>query len=196
MEKLRAQTLVRKPLLTIALLFLGLLPATGAERNSPASPADAENRKTVYEMYDGYRNDFPQVAEMEPAEAMKRWREDEIVFIDTRTPEEMAVSMLPGAVSKPEYLENPERFGDRTPVAYCTISYRSGIFAKEMAGEGRKILNLRGGMLAWTLEGGPVFKDGAETRRMHVYGKKWDLAPSDFETVRFSRWEQFTKSRE
>jgi sodium/bile acid cotransporter 7 len=197
MKKFRALPFPRKPLLAIAFLFLGLLPANGVARNPPvSSPADEENLQTVYAMYDGYRKDFPQVAEMEPEEAMKRWRAEEIVFIDTRTPEEMAVSMLPGAVSQSEYIENPDRFGDRTPVAYCTISYRSGIFAKEMAENGRKIWNLRGGMLAWTLEGGPIFQGGEETRRMHVYGKKWDLAPPEYETVRFSRWQQFRKSRD
>ncbi len=196
MKNRREHFFPRRPLLAVALIVFGFFPASGAARApSGSSPDDEENRKTVYEMYEDYRKDFPEVEEMAPSEAMERWRKDRVVFIDTRTPEEMAVSTLPGAVSETEYLKNPERFSGRTPVAYCTISYRSGIFAGKMAEKNRRILNLRGGMLAWALEGGPIFKEDVQTRRMHVYGKKWDLAPAGYETVRFGKWEQFMKSR-
>ncbi|MFP4030750.1 MAG: rhodanese-like domain-containing protein [Desulfococcaceae bacterium] len=193
----RKRFFTRRPLLTVALIFFGFFPAGGAARApSGSSPEDDENRKAVYEMYEGYRKNFPEVAEMAPSEAMERWRKDRVVFIDTRTPEEMAVSTLPGTISKEEYLKNPERFSGRTPVAYCTISYRSGMFAREMAEKSRRILNLRGGMLAWVWEGGPIFQEDVQTRRMHVYGKKWDLAPAGYETVRFSKWRQLMKSRQ
>lgn len=188
------------PFSKIFLGFAGLLLVGMASgevfAKSAAEPIPDDDRKLeiVYEMYAGYRKDFPGIEEIDPDEAMRLWREGRTVFVDTRTPEEMAVSMLPDAVSKEDYLSDPDRFGDRTVVAYCTISYRSGLFAKEMAEKDRRVLNLRGGMLAWALEDGPIFDETGETRRMHVYGKKWDLAPAEYETVRFGKFEQFLKS--
>ncbi len=72
-----------------------------------------------------------------------------------------------------------------------TSSYRSGIFARDQAHRGIEVLNLKGGILAWILEGGQVNDaQGNPTRRVHVYGDKWDFAPSGWESVKFSFWEQ------
>jgi sodium/bile acid cotransporter 7 len=57
--------------------------------------------------------------------------------------------------------------------------------------KGISVRNLEGGILAWTLEGGKVYdENGEETNRIHVYGKKWNYAPADYEAVMFSLWEQ------
>jgi len=45
------------------------------------------------------------------------------------------------------------------------------------------MLNLRGGLLAWVHDGGKVYDRNGETRRIHVYGRKWDLGPKDYEAV-------------
>ena len=47
------------------------------------------------------------------------------------------------------------------------------------------------GILAWLLEGGPVYDEsGQEVKRVHVYGDKWDFAPTGYESVKFSLWQQ------
>jgi sodium/bile acid cotransporter 7 len=68
-------------------------------------------------------------------------------------------------------------------IVYCTISYRSGILARELLARGVAVANLQGGLLGWVHAGGPVADAGGPVARMHVYGRKWDLAPLSFETV-------------
>jgi sodium/bile acid cotransporter 7 len=106
--------------------------------------------------------------------------------VDVRKKEEMRVSMLPGAISEKEYTENRERFDDHVVVAYCTIGYRSGMFAEKMAGSrhpGDRVYNLRGGLLAWVLDGGKVYDGKGASRRIHVYGKRWNYPPDGYESV-------------
>jgi sodium/bile acid cotransporter 7 len=103
----------------------------------------------------------------------------------------MAVSTLPGAVPQDEFLLHRGRYTDRTVVAYCTISYRSGLFARDQVDKGIDVVNLRGGILAWILEGAPVYDpQGNPTRRVHVYGDQWDYAPAGWESVKFGLWER------
>jgi len=157
--------------------------------------SDAEKKETVYRMYAGYKKDFPNVRDLSPQQAMELLNRDKLVFVDIRKPEEMAVSMLPGAVSEQYFLNHPNQYKDKTIVAYCTISYRSGVFARDLAKEGIAVLNLRAGILAWTLEGGKVYdKSGKVVKRVHVYGDKWDYAPAGYETIKFSLWERVINS--
>jgi rhodanese-related sulfurtransferase len=153
--------------------------------------SEAKKKEAVYRMYAEYKKDFPAVRDVSPQQAMEWLRQGRVVFVDTRKPAEMAVSMLPGAVSQQDFLNNPDQYKDKTAVGYCTISYRSGVFAREMAKKGITVVNLEGGLLAWILEGGKVYdQSGKEVKRAHVYGDKWNLAPADYETLKFSLWEQ------
>jgi len=93
------------------------------------------------------------------------------------------VSMLPGAITEQEFLTHPERYRDKIIIGYCTISYRSGKLAEKLKAQGVVMLNLRGGLLAWVHDGGKVYDRNGETRRIHVYGRKWDLGPKDYEAV-------------
>jgi sodium/bile acid cotransporter 7 len=165
------------------IVFLYLAGIALADREMP----DAEKKETVYRMYAGYKKDFPNVRDMSPQQAMELLNRDKLVFVDTRKPEEMAVSMLPGAVSRQYFLDHTSHYKDKTIVAYCTISYRSGVFARDLSKDGIRVLNLRAGILAWLLEGGKVYdKNGKEVKRVHVYGDKWDYAPAGYESVKFS----------
>ncbi len=152
---------------------------------------DAGKKDAVYRMYADYKKAFPAVRDISPRDARTAFDEGRVIFVDTRQPEEMSVSMLPGAVSSDEYLRHSERYADKTAVAYCTISYRSGLFARDQAEQGLAMVNLKGGILAWILEGGPVVDAaGNPTRSVHVYGDKWDLATDSWESVKFSLWEK------
>jgi sodium/bile acid cotransporter 7 len=173
--------------LAAALLFLATVHSVAGQNTM----TDAEKKQTVYDMYAGYKKDFPAVIDVSPEEAAALLEQDRVVFVDTRKPEEMAVSMLPGAVSQNDFVNHLETYGDKSVVAYCTVSYRSGVFAREMAEKGITVKNLVGGILAWTLEGGKVYdSNGLETKRIHVYGDRWDYAPAGYETVKFSLWQQ------
>lgn len=165
---------------TLAVVFL-VAGLTTAEAD------DAGKLEAVYSMYAAYRAEFfPGVTDIYPRAAMALVEAGKAVFIDTRQPDEMAVSMLPGAVTREQFLAAPARYAGKTAVAYCTISYRSGLFARDMAAKGVRIYNLAGGLLAWALEGGKLYDAAGETRRIHVYGPKWDYPPQGYESVRFS----------
>ena len=153
--------------------------------------SDKEKKETVYQTYQGYKEDFPDVNDISPLQAMELLNQGKVVFVDTRKPEEMAVSMLPAAVSEEDFLNHFEQYRDKTAVSYCTISYRSGKFAEKIAEEGITVINLQGGILAWTLEGGKVYDtSGKEVKRIHVYGDQWDYAPSGYESVKFGLLQQ------
>ncbi len=144
---------------------------------------DIEKKKIVYQMYRDYKKDFPEVKDISPKKAMELLRNDKVVFVDTRDSREMRVSMLPNAVTKDAFLSNPQKYTDKTVVAYCTISYRSGKFVEEASKKGIPIYNLEGGVLAWVLEGGKVYDARGETHRIHVYGKRWNYPAQGYESV-------------
>ena len=154
------------------------------------SPVFADNQEEdraraskVEDMYDGYRRSFPVVRDISAGEAMKRFEEGTVIFVDEREPEEQAVSMLPGAIKAEEFLKDPARYQDKLVVGYCTISYRSGVLAQELQKRGITMVNLKGGILAWIHAGGKVYRGGSPVNEVHVYGRKWNLAPSSYRTV-------------
>ena len=111
-----------------------------------------------------------------------------VVLVDVRSPKEQRVSMLPGAISREVFLRDIDNYRDHYIIGYCTISYRSGKLAQELRQRGINMLNLEGGLLAWLHAGGKVWAKGDETRQVHVFGKKWDLAPARYQTV----WRRLT----
>lgn len=159
-------------------------------------PCDAEltnssKKEIVYKMYADYKKHFPSAHDISPREAMRVMKTANVIFVDVREPAEINVSMLPDAITREEFLKNPSRYKDVKIVAYCTISYRSGMFVKEMERKGIKISNLAGGLLAWVLEGGKVFDTHGETKRIHVYNKKWNYLPKGYEMVEFNFFEKY-----
>lgn len=136
-------------------------------------------------MYEGYKKrSFPGVIDVEPRLAMDLAKRLEVLFVDVRPPEERSVSMIPGAVAEEQFLNNLEQYKDHIIIGYCTISYRSGKLAQELiTKKGITMYNLRGGLLAWVHDGGKVVDQKGETKRVHVYGRKWNLAPSAYEAV-------------
>jgi len=144
---------------------------------------DGQKRDRILKMYTGYKKEFPGVQDVSPREAMHLFETGKVIFIDVREPDEQSVSRLPGAVSADLFLDNLEKYGDYIKIGYCTISYRSGVFAQELQHKGIPIYNLQGGLLAWTHAGGEVHNKGQETDRIHVYSQEWNLGPKRFEAV-------------
>ncbi|MEE4355444.1 MAG: rhodanese-like domain-containing protein [Desulfococcaceae bacterium] len=151
---------------------------------------DERKKKIVYGMYSDYKKEFPHITDISPKEAMLLLKKGKALFVDTRKKAEMQVSMLPEAVSQAVFTEHPEKYAGRTWIAYCTIAYRSGKFAEKMRQKGIRIYNLRGGILAWTLEGGKIYDEKGKSRRIHVYGEKWDYVPDGYESVTFGLWDK------
>jgi len=161
------------------MLPAGLVRASWAADNM----SDSEKRDKIEAMYQSYKKDFPGVPDIQISDAMRLLQEGKALFIDVREEKEQEVSMLPGAVTEKQFLKNPGKYRDRTLVGYCTISYRSGKLAEKLNAQGITLLNLKGGLLAWVHAGGKVYDQSGETKRIHVYGKKWNLGPRDYEAV-------------
>ncbi len=160
-----------------------LAGGVGVQVQAEDALSDDEKRLKVEAMYRDYKRNFAGVTDITPAEAMELLRAGRAVFVDVREEKEQKVSMLPGAVTEQEFLQHPERYRDKVVIGYCTISYRSGVLAEKLKARGMTMLNLEGGMLAWLHAGGKIYDRAGETRRMHVYGRKWNLAPRDVEAI-------------
>jgi rhodanese-related sulfurtransferase len=157
-----------------------------ASHHAPPTPTtDKDKSDIVRKMYEKEKAEFPEVEDISPASALDLYERGEAVFIDVRTPEEQLISMLPGAVTEKALADAPSILQGKTAVAYCTIGYRSGLYAADMGREGIRVLNAQGGILAWVLCGGKVYHDGRETRRVHVYEEEWNYLPDGYEPVMF-----------
>ncbi len=168
----------------MALIFLSL---TTSSCYAGKKQTDADKKNTITNMYINYKKKyFPNVVDITPQEAMALANQGRVVFVDIRKPMEIKVSKLKGAISQEDFLADPSKYEGKTIVGYCTISFRSGRLAKEQSRKGIAMLNLKGGILAWVHEGGKVYDRKGETHRLHVYSKRWDLAPEGYETVKFS----------
>ena len=164
------------------ILILGMTFAL-YRRSDMKYRSNIEKRDIVHKMYAAYKKDFPGVRDISPKDAMALVKANKAVFVDVRKPAEMRVSMLPNAVTQDQFLRDPQKYSDKTVIGYCTISFRSGKFAEKMAKKGISIYNLEGGILAWVLEGGKVYDAKGETKRIHVYGKKWNYPAAGYEAV-------------
>jgi len=178
----------------VVFLFLStLVPERSlrcAEVSSGTDISDGKKRIRVEQLYIAYQKDFPHVKDIQPAEVAYLLTRQKVVVIDVRTQAEMRVSMLPGAIAMDEYLEKIDGYKGFIAVAYCTIGYRSGMFAEKMRVKGVEVKNLAGGILGWVFEGGRVYKDTREVKRIHVYGPKWDYPPTGYESIVFSIFER------
>jgi rhodanese-related sulfurtransferase len=139
----------------------------------------------VCRLYEKDKIEFQEVEDISPTSAQALYARGEAVFIDVRTPEEQIVSMLPGAVTEQDLENTPSILHGKTAVAYCTIGYRSGLYAADMGRQGVRVLNIPGGILAWVLSGGKVYHADMETMRVHVYGEEWNYLPDGYEPVMF-----------
>ena len=77
----------------------------------------------------------------------------------------------------------PEKWRGKRLIAYCTISYRSGLWAEKAIEDGLTVQNLRGGILGWVHAGGQLYDAQGETRRVHVYSRNWNYAPDTHQAV-------------
>ncbi|MGD9002689.1 MAG: rhodanese-like domain-containing protein [Anaerolineae bacterium] len=122
---------------------------------------------------------------LSPAEFLERSREERWTIVDVRTAPERAVSIIPGAVSKEEFEARLDEHAKSKVLVYCTAGCRSGAYAEALRQRGVNAFNLRGGVLAWALNGGSFATfDGKSTRQVHVHGERWDVLPPGYEAVK------------
>mmetsp|Transcript_70143 Transcript_70143/g.137889 ORF Transcript_70143/g.137889 Transcript_70143/m.137889 type:complete len:230 (-) Transcript_70143:304-993(-) len=78
---------------------------------------------------------------------------EKYVLLDVRTVEEMAVGIIPGAITKASFEAEPEKYADKEVVAYCTVGYVSGACTYELRKKGHEnVKNMGdGALLGYTL---------------------------------------------
>jgi rhodanese-related sulfurtransferase len=121
-----------------------------------------------------YDKDFPTV---QPAQifSLKNYQ-----VLDTREKEEFEVSHLEGAnwVGYDAFsLENVEGLDKNQPVlVYCTVGARSQDIGKKLREAGfKQVYNLYGGIIHWSNESKPLFKDSLPTKQVHTYSRTWGV---------------------
>ncbi len=144
---------------------------------------DAAKKRKIDEMYEGYKQHFPKVKDFSAEQTLQLMDRKKVILVDIRKPKEQAVSMIIGAITETEFRRNPSAYRDYIVIAYCTIGSRSGKLARKLKKKGISMFNMRGGILAWLHAGGIVHKDGKPVNRVHVYGRKWNLAPLAMKSV-------------
>ena len=98
-----------------------------------------------------------------------------LLLLDARTPSEYALSHLPNA-QRVDFDSDPSRqlggiAKDRSIVVYCSVGYRSAIFAGKLQAAGfRDVRNLEGSIFEWINENRPL-ADGAV--KVHPYNRAW-----------------------
>jgi rhodanese-related sulfurtransferase len=169
----------------IQIVFIGcLLTSCNGLRSGDTSSTEAARLEQIDTLYQAYRKDFPDVKEITPQEVEAMQKAGNLVLVDVRSREEQAISMIPGAIAAEAFAAAEANYRNKTIVTYCTIGARSGIYADELRKKGFEVFNLKGSLLAWTHAGLPLENsEGKDTKRVHVYGKKWDLVADGYEAV-------------
>lgn len=151
--------------------------------NCFAAPAitDAEKKQRIEAMIAQFESRFS-VPQIDATTAIKMMPDTAVLFLDAREDKEIAVSRIPGSISKREFEQNPAQFKSRKIIVYCTIGYRSAAYATQWNKRGYTMQNLRGSLLLWThAQGALVDAKGAATSQVHVYGRDWDLLPAAYQ---------------
>eukprot|EP00892_Ulva_mutabilis_P006998 jgi/Ulvmu1/4670/UM002_0401.1 len=112
---------------------------------------------------------------------------EDIVVVDCRNADEQDVSMIEGAVRQSEL--DVDSIQGRPVICYCTVGYRSSSTAKDLLKQGVNAYNLRGSIMAWTLEQYPLV-DGIDpskpSQTVHSYSSSWALQGQGYSAVSYS----------
>ena len=160
-------------LLSISVFFFAITPGQ--------SFGDEENARKIESLYAEFQRQFPTVQTVSADEVEKLKNRKRTVIVDVRTPKERAVSFIPASISQSDFESNLAKYEGGTIIAYCTIGYRSAQFAQTLAKKGIEVHNLKGGILSWINSGFPLVDQVGPTRKVHVYGRKWNIVPSGYQ---------------
>ena len=124
-----------------------------------------------------YKGTVPLMQPEALQEAMDR--DKELIILDTRSPDEYAISLIPKATfidydnfsgKEVEHLDKNSKV-----IVYCSVGYRSERIGEKMQEMGFKdVHNLYGGIFLWKNQGREVVTPkGTLTDSVHTYNKNW-----------------------
>jgi rhodanese-related sulfurtransferase len=164
----------------VALALVAALALSGLSR---AEDTEGEARARLAALVEQTRRAFPEVPAVSIEDYVALAGTTAVVLVDVREDEERKVSWIPGSVPRREFEENRERYRDLPVVCYCTIGWRSSEYTGKLRKAGWDARNLEGSIVAWALSGRDVQGADGPTRRVHVYGARWNLLPPGWEAV-------------
>ena len=152
----------------------------------PLMPTDAERLAACDAEVASHRAKFPDVAHIEPETLRQMQSDGPVLLVDVRSDAERAISTIPGALPLSKL---PRPLPDDIPlVTFCTVGFRSALEARRLLSHTSGPVYSMSGVLKWAHTGG-LFVDagGNPTRRLHVFGEKWQAcAPSHVDAIIFS----------
>ena len=126
---------------------------------------------------------YPNTPTLDVEAFLKKSDRASFVIVDVREPAERAVSAITGAITLTALRQLAPAESSRVLV-YCTIGMRSAAATRELRQEGYEAFNLSGGVLAWAAAVQPfVDAAGTPTKQVHVYGRRWNYLPPEYEAV-------------
>lgn len=131
--------------------------------------------------------DFPNVPSISTdslAEHLSDEAAPRLVLLDARSPEEYAVSHLPGARRVDPYTDAYPALDTLAPstpiVVYCSVGYRSAGVVQTLRKQGfTNVANLEGSLFRWANEGRPVYRGNRAVTAVHPYDTSWGQLLAD-----------------
>ena len=102
---------------------------------------------------------------------------ERFLVVDVRDQNENDVSIIPGAITLAEFEKTKESHQGKLIITYCTVGYRSGLYAQKLRRSGWNAWNYKGSILDWCDHHLPVVTpSGQRTQRVHTYNSSYSLA--------------------
>lgn len=174
---------MNKSIVLLALFLVGPVPppfaaAERSERVQDGPVIDTVETEQLHSMLTAQRD-----AEVKAKASGEAPPVPGFVIVDVRTDTETEVSIIPGAITKAAYEKNAKKYRDRTVIPYCLTGGRSKRYAEQLAGDGVKVKNYEGSILAWVGDGLPlVTLDGESTHRVYTFRDR-DQVPAKYEQI-------------
>lgn len=173
---------VKKTIAIIISIFVLSIVPVGCQRVVVRS--DEWKQDKIMTMYRNFAQEFPLVEGITVSQLQQLQQQgQELLLVDVRSPEERAVSYIPGAITTKEFERDLEQYKNVKVIVYCTIGYRSGKYAQKLQQQGVKVLNLEGSLLAWSHVQGELINATGMTNKVHIFGRQWQLTSKDYEPV-------------
>lgn len=146
----------------------------------------AESQSALAPYETKFAAQFPSIGHVDAAafEAQRSADPSSVAIFDVRTPEEYAVSHLPGAkradagMAPAAFLAEAGDVKGKTVAFYCSVGFRSSTLASAvhnalLAAGAKEVVNIRGGIIGWHNQDLPLEANGKPTRFVHPYGPSW-----------------------
>lgn len=165
--------------ISFVILSFALLATASAQTKLPkAMPPETVSTKELKSMLDER-----QKAKEEAAADGKKPEDSKFVLVDVRSDDEIAVSIIPGAITKQQFEKEKDKYRDKLIVPYCLVGGRSAAYANELKKAGLLVKNYKGSIVEWVIAEQPlVTLKGEPTNKVFINPERTKI-PAKYEAV-------------